>query len=115
MRISDWSSDVCSSDLASSLYFAVNLNRYGETEDRYASILAPTLYRHRGTVHGYGLKFWPGSFEQLQQIERHLQAPDPLMQSRPRAPASHISSIPPTPPPRPPARPPHPPHPPPTP
>src|SRR3546814_7894445 len=33
--------------VASSLYFAVNLNRYGETEDRYASILAPTLYRHR--------------------------------------------------------------------
>lgn len=66
--------------VASSLYFAVNLNRYGETEERYASILGPTMYRHRGTVHGYGLKFWPGSFEQLKQIERHLQALDPLMQ-----------------------------------
>lgn len=66
--------------VASSLYFAVNRNRYGEAEEKYALILAPTLYRHRGTTHGYGLKFWPGTFDQLKQIERHLQALDPLMQ-----------------------------------
>src|SRR3546814_10749936 len=76
--------------VASSLYFAVNPNRYGETEDRYASILAPTLYRHRGTVHGYGLKFWPGCLAQPKQIARHLQALDPLMQGRPRPSASHL-------------------------
>ncbi len=44
--------------LASGVYFAVNKNQYGEIEDRYLRLLAPTLYRHEKKVEGYGLKFW---------------------------------------------------------
>ncbi|MEP6664502.1 MAG: DUF3800 domain-containing protein, partial [Verrucomicrobiota bacterium] len=45
--------------VASSLYYAVNVNRYGDTEPRYQEILRPTFYRHKGMILGYGLKFWP--------------------------------------------------------
>lgn len=44
--------------LASGVYYAVNKNQYGEIEDRYLRLLAPTLYRHEKKVEGYGLKFW---------------------------------------------------------
>jgi hypothetical protein len=45
--------------IASGLHFAVKVNRYGEAEPAYASHLKGTLYRHSGTVMGYGLKLWP--------------------------------------------------------
>lgn len=51
--------------LASGLFAAVNPNRFGDTEDRYARLLLPTVYRHKGTALGYGLKFWPGDFTTL--------------------------------------------------
>jgi hypothetical protein len=44
--------------LASGVYFAVNKNQYGEIEDRYLRLLAPTLYRHEKKLEGFGLKFW---------------------------------------------------------
>lgn len=58
--------------VASGIYFAVNLNPYGEAEDRYLRLLAPTIFRHKKTALGYGLKFWPEDFETLAQSLGHL-------------------------------------------
>jgi hypothetical protein len=60
--------------VASGIYFAMNLNPYGEAEDRYLHLLAPTIYRHKKTVQGYGLKFWPEDFETLAEALPHLAA-----------------------------------------
>jgi hypothetical protein len=48
--------------VASGLYFAVKVNRYGETEPGYLGHLRNTLYRHKGQPIGYGLKVWPEDF-----------------------------------------------------
>jgi len=45
--------------VASGLFYAVKVNRYGETETGYLSHLRNTLYRHRTQPIGYGLKVWP--------------------------------------------------------
>lgn len=58
--------------VASGTYFAVNLNPYGEIEDRYLRHLAPTLYRHKKTALGYGLKFWPEDMDSLVEALPHL-------------------------------------------
>ena len=58
--------------VASSLYYAVNLNRYGETEPRYQEILKPAFYRHKGAVLGYGLKFWPNELSKMLPNHNHL-------------------------------------------
>ena len=58
--------------VASSLFAAANPNNYGDTEDRYARLIFPTLYRHKGVALGYGLKFWPGDFEALKAQNPHL-------------------------------------------
>lgn len=58
--------------VASSLYAAINPNQFGDTEDKYARLLLPTCYRHKGVVLGYGLKFWPGDFEELQKENPQL-------------------------------------------
>lgn len=59
--------------VASSLFFAVNLTQYSEVEDRYFRMLRPTIYRHPKTGElGYGLKFWPGSLEELVESMEHL-------------------------------------------
>lgn len=58
--------------VASSLFYAVNVNRYGEIEDRYARLLAPSFYRYRGTLVGYGLKFWPESLEKIRTANPHV-------------------------------------------
>ena len=39
--------------VASGLFFAVNVNQYGEVENRYFNMLAPTCYRRQKTVMGY--------------------------------------------------------------
>ena len=59
--------------VASGVYFSVNLNQYGETEDRYLKHLAPTLYRHKKTALGYGLKFWPEDVDSLAEALPHLK------------------------------------------
>lgn len=51
--------------VASGFYFAVNRNPYGDVEDRYARLMMPTIYRHRGILEGYGIKFWPDSLTSL--------------------------------------------------
>lgn len=58
--------------VASGIYSAVNLNQYGEAEDRYLKLLAPTIYRNKKTALGYGLKFWPEDYESLAQELPHL-------------------------------------------
>lgn len=45
--------------VASSLHFAVKINRYGETETSYIPLLKQTVYRHQKLVLGYGIKIWP--------------------------------------------------------
>jgi hypothetical protein len=58
--------------VASSLYYAVNLNRYGDAEPRYQEILRSTFYHHKGTALGYGLKFWPKELAALLPDQNHL-------------------------------------------
>lgn len=58
--------------VAHSLYKAVSPNRFGDVESRYASHLRPTFYRHKGSFHGYGLKFWPHDLQKLQTANPHL-------------------------------------------
>jgi len=60
--------------VASSLFAAVNPNQFGDTEDKYARLLLPVCYRHKGTLLGYGLKFWPGEFEALKKENPQLDA-----------------------------------------
>jgi hypothetical protein len=36
-------------------------------EQAYAPHLARTFYRYKGTAIGYGLKFWPGSLEEIKK------------------------------------------------
>lgn len=57
---------------ATSLFYAVNVNRYGEVEERYARVLTPSFYRYRNTLIGYGLKFWPESLEKIKTANPHL-------------------------------------------
>ncbi len=57
--------------VATSLYYAVNQNRYGDVEDRYLRLIAGNIYRHEQRVDGYGLKFW---CEARTVIERVLEA-----------------------------------------
>ncbi|MCL4476242.1 MAG: DUF3800 domain-containing protein [Nitrospirae bacterium] len=58
--------------VASSFFFAVNVNRYGEVEGKYSRFLLPTCYRHRGVALGYGLKFWPEDFQKLKSTNSHI-------------------------------------------
>jgi len=58
--------------VASSFFYAVNLNRYGEVEDKYARLLLPRCYRHKGFALGYGLKFWPEEFQKLKSANPHI-------------------------------------------
>lgn len=60
--------------VASGIYFAVNLNQYGEAEDRYLRLLAPTIYHYKKTALGYGLKFWPEDLDTLIETLPHLSA-----------------------------------------
>lgn len=57
--------------VATSAYYAVNPNPYGDTEDRYLRLTAPIIYRHEGRMDGYGLKFWCAD---RVQIDRALEA-----------------------------------------
>lgn len=44
--------------VATSIYYAIASNLYGDTESRYLSLIAPTIYRHEHRIDGYGMKFW---------------------------------------------------------
>lgn len=58
--------------VASSLFYAVQPNRFGEAEDKYASLLRPTYYRNKQTTIGYGLKFWPEDLQKLESANPQL-------------------------------------------
>lgn len=58
--------------VASSFYYAMNLNRYGEVEDKYARLIRPVCYRHKNVLLGYGLKFWPDDLDKLKSANPHL-------------------------------------------
>lgn len=45
--------------VASGFHFALKVNRYGETEPGYLPHLRKSIYRHKGTTMGYGVKLWP--------------------------------------------------------
>lgn len=44
--------------VATSVFYAVHKNQYGEVEERYLKLVAPIIYRREGKLEGYGLKFW---------------------------------------------------------
>ena len=58
--------------VASSFYYAVTINRYGEAEDKYARLLLRTVYQHKKVKLGYGLKFWPEEMEKLKSANPHI-------------------------------------------
>lgn len=45
--------------VASGFHFALKVNRYGETETSYLPHLHKSIYRHKETAMGYGVKLWP--------------------------------------------------------
>ena len=52
---------------ATSAYYAINPNRYDEIEPAYFAHLATKLYRRKGKVLGYGMKFWPENYEAMKR------------------------------------------------
>ena len=58
--------------VASGFFKAVEPSEYGHTEDRYARMLKPVVYREGETCLGYGLRFWPedGAEPKLEPDER---------------------------------------------
>ncbi len=63
--------------IASSIWHAVNLDRFGNSEPRYLKEIRNTVYRYNKQAHGYGLKFWP-SLNELRPSNPHLSAFDGL-------------------------------------
>lgn len=51
--------------VAGGVFNALEMNRFGYTEPRYAVMLKPIVYHHSGRYLGYGLKFWPRETEEL--------------------------------------------------
>jgi hypothetical protein len=60
--------------VAGSFYEAVEPNAHGFTEDRYARMLKPVVYRRNGRYQGYGIKLWPSKeINELLKTDAHLQ------------------------------------------
>ena len=60
-------------EVATGTLHAVRLSSYGETEPRYLECMAPSLYRHKTKVLGYGLKLWCEDPVERQKIEMLVQ------------------------------------------
>jgi len=60
--------------VATSAYYAVTPNLYGDIEDRYLRLIAPTIYRHEQRVEGYGLKFWCDERAAIDRVLAALKA-----------------------------------------
>jgi hypothetical protein len=54
--------------VATSAYYAVTPNIYGDIEDRYLRLIAPTIYRHQRRAEGYGLKFWSDERDMIARV-----------------------------------------------
>jgi hypothetical protein len=57
---------------ASSFYYGVQVNPQGFNEPRYAIMLRPVVYAHKGRRLGNGLKLWPREADALTQGEPTL-------------------------------------------
>jgi hypothetical protein len=57
--------------VATSLYYAVCLDRFGEVEQSHAKVLEKRFYRHNDKIQGYGLKFFP-DFDLIKAQNPHL-------------------------------------------
>ncbi len=58
--------------VAGSYYYATEYSHFGLTEDRYARMLKPVVYAHKGKRLNYGLKFFPPSCTRLLTTEERL-------------------------------------------
>jgi hypothetical protein len=58
--------------VAGSFFYATQASQYGFTEDRYARMLKPVVYHHRGSYLGYGIKLWPHKAEARLEREERL-------------------------------------------
>lgn len=58
--------------VASGFFYAINVNRYGEVEDKYARLLLPSVYRHEKLGLDYGVKFWPEDVAKLKAANPHI-------------------------------------------
>jgi Protein of unknown function (DUF3800) len=56
--------------VASGFFKAVEPSPYGHTEDRYARMLRPVVYRKEENFRGHGLNFWPWPAESLLEKEQ---------------------------------------------
>lgn len=63
--------------VASGAFYAVHRSVYGETEDKYLSIMRKSLYRHRGRINGYGMKFWCAEDEEMKRVLAACANQDP--------------------------------------
>jgi hypothetical protein len=54
--------------VASGVFYAVHRSVYGEVEDRYLKLLAPTIFRRGQRLEGFGLKFWCAETTEIQRV-----------------------------------------------
>src|SRR5262249_39327746 len=60
--------------VASSFWAAVEPNRFGNTEPRYAKHLLSRVYHRKGRVESYGIKVYPSvPFKETEQIKSLLE------------------------------------------
>ena len=59
--------------VASSMFFAAEINHYGQTEPRHLQMLKSQIYKHANERYGYGLKFWPDCKARIKEMP-HLAA-----------------------------------------
>jgi hypothetical protein len=59
--------------VSSGLKYAVLPNEFSDTETRYTEPLRQVFYRHKQTLLGYGLKFWPVNTTGLVADQPHLK------------------------------------------
>jgi len=54
--------------VASGAFYAVHRSIYGETEVRYLNLMRRLIYRHKGAVSGYGMKFWCTDNDEIKRV-----------------------------------------------
>jgi hypothetical protein len=58
--------------VASSFFYAVEPNAFGLSEDTYARLILPRMYRHNGMLWGYGVKIVPRETEEKRRKGEYL-------------------------------------------
>lgn len=59
--------------VATSIFYAVHKNQYGENEDRYLKLIGSKIYRHEKQIEGYGMKFWCDDKDEITRIIKAIQ------------------------------------------